>query len=104
MDAYRFVVEVENMYHEIGVLLMCSLRKIPVIGLDSGGTSEFIVDGVKGFKFKNYAEVEKAFNVPTTNQHLSLQIINQAFVNAEQKYSEKQYTENVYNFIINQNW
>ena len=109
-----FVGNVEDIYKKLDVLLMCSraeafgrvtieamLRKIPVIGFDSGGTSELIEDGVTGFKFKEYREVEKALEILITNPQTSQQIINQAYNIAKSKYSEERYTTNVYDFIVN---
>ena len=80
------------------------LRKVPVIGFDSGGTSELIEDGVTGFKFKNYSEVENALGVLITKPQESQRIINKAYETAKDKFSEERYTANVYDFIINQNW
>lgn len=110
-----FVGKIEDIYNKFDVLLMCSraeafgrvtveamLRKIPIIGYDSGGTSELIEDGITGFKFKEYIEIEKALDILIENPQISQKIINQAYINAEQVYSEKQYTKNVYDFIINQ--
>ena len=112
-----FVGNVEDIYRKLDVLLMCSraeafgrvtieamLRKVPVIGFDSGGTSELIEDGVTGFKFKNYSEVENALGVLITKPQESQRIINKAYETAKDKFSEERYTANVYDFIINQNW
>lgn len=110
-----FVGNVEDIYKKLDVLLMCSraeafgrvtieamLRKIPVIGFDSGGTSELIEDGITGFKFKECTDVEKALDVLIMNSQISQQIINQAYNVAKSKYSEERYTANVYDFIVNE--
>ena len=112
-----FVGNVEDIYRKLDVLLMCSraeafgrvtieamLRKVPVIGFDSGGTSELIEDGVTGFKFKNYSEVENALGVLITKPQESQRIINKAYETAKDKFSEERYTANVYDFIVNENW
>ena len=112
-----FVKNTEDIYNKLDVLLMCSraeafgrvtieamLRKIPVIGFNSGGTSELIEDGVTGFKFKEYRDVEKALDILITNPQISHRIIDQAYKTAGEQYSEERYTKNVYDFILNQNW
>lgn len=112
-----FIGDVEDIYDKLDVLFMCSraeafgrvtieamLRKIPVIGFDSGGTSELIENGITGFKFKKYSEVEDALNILITNSQISQNIINQAYEQAKEKFNEKRYVKDVYDFIINQNW
>lgn len=112
-----FVNNVEDIYNKLDVLLMCSraeafgrvtieamLRKIPVIGLDSGGTSELIEDGVTGFKFKEYKDVEKALDILINSPQISHRIIDQAYKTAGKGYTEERYTKNVYDFILNKNW
>lgn len=112
-----FVNNTEDIYNKLDVLLMCSraeafgrvtieamLRKIPVIGFDSGGTSELIEDGVTGFKFKEYRDVKKALDILITSPQIAQRIIDQAYKTAGKEYTEERYTKNVYDFIINQNW
>ncbi len=112
-----FIKSPEEIYKRIDVLLMCSrseafgrvtieamLRKIPVIGYAAGGTTELIDEGVTGFKFKDYGDVIMALDTIVNNKEIVNSIINNAYINAKEKYSEFAYTTNVYNFINDVNW
>lgn len=110
-----FVKDVDMIYNKFDILLMCSrsegfgrvtieamLRKIPVIGLDSGGTSELIEEGITGFKFKNSNEIINAITKLITDKKLLLDIVTNAHNVAIDKYSEQRYVHDVYDFVINQ--
>lgn len=110
-----FVKDIDMIYNKFDILLMCSrsegfgrvtieaiLRKIPVIGLDRGGTSELIEEGVTGFKFKNSNEVINAITKLITDKKLLLDIVTNAHNVAIDKYSEQRYVHDVYDFVINQ--
>ena len=112
-----FIKSPEEIYKRIDVLLMCSrseafgrvtieamLRKIPVIGYAAGGTTELIDEGVTGFKFKDYGDVIMALDTIVNNKEIVNSIINNAYINAKEKYSESAYTTNVYNSINDVNW
>lgn len=112
-----FIKSPEEIYKRIDVLLMCSrseafgrvtieamLRKIPVIGYAAGGTTELIDEGVTGFKFKDYGDVIMALDTIVNNKEIVNSIINNAYINAKEKYSESAYTTNVYNFLNDVNW
>lgn len=107
-----FVGNVEDIYSKIDVLLMCSrseafgrvtieamLRNIPVIGIDSGGTSELICNGVTGFKFHNVQEVIAALDVIVNDSDKTKDIINEAKSVALIKFSEQTYVNNIYNYV-----
>lgn len=107
-----FVGNVEEIYGKLDVLLMCSraeafgrvtieamLRNIPVIGFDSGGTSELIEDGVTGFKFKNIDDVMNALDTIIKDSGKANEIVEQARIVAQSKFSELTYVTNVYNYV-----
>ena len=107
-----FIGNIEDIYNKFDVLLMCSraeafgrvtveamLRNIPVIGFDSGGTSELIDDGVTGFKFKTVDDVMETLNILINNKEKSQSIINNARLSAINQYSEELYVNNVYKFV-----
>lgn len=109
-----FVRNVEDIYNKFDVLLMCSrseafgrvtieamLRNIPVIGFDSGGTSELIDNGATGFKFENINDIMFALNTIINNSEKTHEIIKEARNVAQLKFSESTYVVNVYNYVIN---
>lgn len=108
-----FIKEIDKIYENLDVLLMCSrseafgrvtveamLRNIPVIGFDSGGTSELIENEVTGFKYKDSKDIIKALDILINNPEKSVQIIENAKSKACNLYSENTYTTSVYNFVI----
>ena len=107
-----FVSNVEDIYSRFDVLLMCSraeafgrvtieamLRNIPVIGFDSGGTSELIDDRVSGFKFTTLNDVMDALSVLVHDKEKTQEIVDTARERAEENFSEDVYVNNVYKFI-----
>lgn len=107
-----FVDNIDDIYKKIDVLLMCSrneafgrvtieamLRNIPVIGLDTAGTSELIDDGETGFKFMDCDGVISALNTIINNPDKTTDIVAKAKETAEIKFSELRYTEDVYQYI-----
>lgn len=112
-----FISNVEDIYQKFDVLLMCSraeafgrvtieamLRNIPVMGFDSGGTSELIDDGKTGFKFCKVEDVINAIKIIIEDKELTETIINNARICAEKKFSEKQYVQNVFDFVHDLKW
>lgn len=109
-----FVENVDEIYSKFDVLAMCSrseafgrvtveamLRNKPVIGYDSGGTSELIENGVTGFKFLTKEEFLFALSEIVENPLLQEKIIENAKKIAESHFSERTYCENVFDFVLN---
>ena len=107
-----FVGNVDEIYNKLDVLFMCSrseafgrvtieamLRNIPVIGFDSGGTSELIDNGVTGFKFKSINDVMEALDIIINRPDKVYEIVTEARNVAQIKFSESTYVSNVYNFV-----
>lgn len=112
-----FIRDVEEIYNKFDILLMCSrseafgrvtieamLRKKPVIGYMAGGTSELIEEGVTGFKFKNVDDVLNALGSLLGDGCLMQQMIDNAERRAKLYFSEDYYTNNVYGFVMDNNW
>ena len=108
-----FINNIEEIYNQFDVLLMCSrseafgrvtveamLRNKPVIGYKSGGTTELIENGITGFHFENYADVINALNILIKDRNKALSIINESKNQAEHKYVEEVYAENIFNYVI----
>lgn len=107
-----FVDDVDDIYSKCDVLLMCSraeafgrvtieamLRNVPVIGFDSGGTTELIDNKKTGFIFNNEDDVISALKYIIGNPNGTAKIIEKARQVAEAKYTDKVYTQNVYEYI-----
>jgi glycosyltransferase involved in cell wall biosynthesis len=86
------------------VTIEAMLRKKPVIGYMAGGTSELIEEGVTGFKFKNVDDVLNALGSLLGDGCLMQQMIDNAERRAKLYFSEDYYTNNVYGFVMDNNW
>ena len=108
-----FIGDEDKLYRKFDILLMCSRmeafgrvtveamrRNIPVIGFDSGGTSELIEHGKTGFKFRTYDDVLDAINTIVTNPEKRKAIVAKAKEYADRAFAEELYSEKVYNFIF----
>lgn len=109
-----FIKDEDIIYDKFDILLMCSRmeafgrvtveamrRNIPVIGFDSGGTSELIVDGETGYKFRTYSDVLAAINAMIDHPEKEKEIVENARIYADREFAEELYSERVYNFIFN---
>lgn len=107
-----FVKNTEEIYRKFDVLMMCSrseafgrvtieamLRNKPVIGLNTGGTSELIEHGKTGFKFTSINDIMKALNLLVYESEQTERIIDNARNRAVELFSEINYTSNVYHFV-----
>lgn len=107
-----FIKDIDKIYEKIDILLMTSrceafgrvtieamLRNIPVIGFDSGGTSEIIENKVTGFKYKNNKDILNALDTLVNEPEKTAEIIKNAYLKASKSYSEETYTKSVYDFI-----
>lgn len=112
-----FIMDTEKIYQKFDVLLMCSrseafgrvtieamLRNKPVIGFDSGGTSELIDDGVTGFKFLDYEGVLKALNCIVHEPQRTSKIVLKAKNVAERNFNENRYVKDIYEFVISRDY
>lgn len=112
-----FFKNVDDIYRKFDVLLMCSrseafgrvtieamIRRKPVIGYMSGGTNELIEQGVTGFKFKDVADVISALRIYVEDELATRNIIDKAQEVACKKFSEENYTRNVFQFLNNDSW
>lgn len=109
-----FVENVEDIYDKLDILLMCSryeafgrvtveamLRRVPVIGFDSGGTSELIENVVTGFKFRKCSDIIQALDKLVNEPHFWQQLVEKAQEVAIEKFNEERYVHDVYDFIVN---
>lgn len=109
---HGFEKNTDIIYKEMDVLLMFSRmegfgrvtveamqRGIPVIGYNSGGTSEIIKNGFNGYLFKTENEFLKVFKELFSSNNHYRKISHQAYVDARKYYSEEIYAKNVYDYI-----
>ena len=109
-----FITDIDEIYSKFDILAMCSrseafgrvtveamLRNKPVIGYDSGGTSELIENGITGFKFSTKEDFIFALSEIVEKPSLQEKIIENAQKFAERHFSEQIYCKNVFNFILN---
>ena len=109
---HGFEKNTDIIYREMDVLLMFSRmegfgrvtveamqRGIPVIGYNSGGTSEIIKNGFNGYLFKTENEFLKVFKELFSSNNHYRKISHQAYVDARKYYSEEIYAKNVYDYI-----
>ena len=107
-----FVKNTEEIYRKFDVLMMCSrseafgrvtieamLRNKPVIGLNTGGTSELIEHGKTGFKFTSIYDVMNALRCLVNEAEQTEKIVDNARNRAVELFSEQTYVNNVYHFI-----
>ena len=109
---HGFEKDTDIIYKEMDVLLMFSRmegfgrvtveamqRGIPVIGYNSGGTSEIVKNGYNGYLFQSEKEFLAVFKeLFSSNDHYKT-ISHQAYIDAHKNYSEEMYAKNVFDYI-----
>ena len=109
---HGFENNTDVIYKDMSALLMCSrmeafgrvtveamLRGIPVIGFDSGGTSELVKTGYNGFLFKTEEEFRDSVKSLFSSDASYNAICKNAYDDAHEHYSENVYAKNVYDFV-----
>ena len=109
---HGFEKDTEKIYHEMDVLLMFSKmegfgrvtveamqRGIPVIGFDSGGTSELVKNGYNGFLFRTKDDFLRVVDRLFESNEIYNKICYQAYIDAHGNYTENVYASRVYNFV-----
>lgn len=74
-------------------------RGIPVIGFNSGGTSELVKNGYNGFLFSNEEDFISGIKNLFCSNEVYNKICYQAYTDAKQNYSEELYAKKVYDFV-----
>lgn len=109
---HGFVKDLDYIYKDMDVLLMCSRCEgfgrvtieamsygIPVLGYDSGGTSELIKENINGYLFKSKEElVNKLCLLLKTEKHFN-DIRKGAYDDAHKNYTIEEYCQSVEKFI-----
>ena len=94
------------------ILLMCSRcegfgrvtveamqRGIPVIGLNTGGTSELVKDGFNGYLFNSIQEIPSKLSLLLESKEHYNHIRRNAYTESRSMYSVMQYCKSVEDFI-----
>lgn len=102
----------DKIYRDMDVLLMCSRcegfgrvtveamqRGIPVIGLNTGGTSELIKDGFNGYLFNSIQEIPSKLSLLLESEEHYNRIRRNAYIDSRSLYSVAQYCKSVEDFI-----
>ena len=109
---HGFEKRVDVIYGEMDILLMCShcegfgrvtveamQRGIPVLGYNSGGTTELIEDGFNGYLFLSEDEFKQKIHLLLQSEKHFNQISKNAYEDSRKKYSAEVYCKNVEEFI-----
>ncbi|WP_288153552.1 glycosyltransferase family 4 protein [Phocaeicola sartorii] len=109
---HGFEKRVDIIYSEMDVLLMCShcegfgrvtieamQRGIPVLGFNSGGTTELIEDGFNGYLFSDEDEFKRKIQILLQSEDHFNKIRRNAYEDSRKKYSAETYCRNVEEFI-----
>jgi glycosyltransferase involved in cell wall biosynthesis len=110
---HGFVEQADSIYSEIDILLMFSRfegfgrvtieamsRGIPVIGFNTGGTTELIDNTNNGFLFNDFNSFKEGLDMLLSSEEYFNTIRRNATLTASSKYSSKIYTQSVENFIL----
>lgn len=109
---HGFVKDTTVIYREMDVLLMCSRMEgfgrvtveamqygIPVVGYNSGGTSEIVIHGKNGYLFENEEQfvdsIGELFSSPIKYEDIS----SFAYHDSHDRFSVKKYCESVELFV-----
>ena len=109
---HGFEKNLSVVYDDMQVLLMCSkaegfgrvtveamMRGIPVLGYNSGGTSEIIKDGYSGYVFETEEEFfDKVHKMFASEEHYNT-LCENAFNDSRERFSEDKYANEVKRFI-----
>ena len=114
-----FVENSADMYRNSDAVIVCSRNEAwgrvaaeamfhqkPVIGFNSGGTKEIITDRVNGFLYNNINELVDCMKTVILQNELTSRIKNSAKEFALKRFSNKDYTDQIYEVIsklINKN-
>lgn len=109
---HGFVKNTDRIYKDMDVLLMCSRcegfgrvtveamqRGIPVIGLNTGGTSELVKDDFNGYLFNSIQEIPLKLSLLLESKEHYNRIRRNAYTESRSLYSVAQYSKNVEDFI-----
>lgn len=109
---HGYETDANKIYSNMHVLLMCSRcegfgrvtieamqRGIPVLGYNSGGTSELVKDGINGFLFSNLEECIDGLKKILYSEEIFNKIRKQAFEDSRKNYSVDLYCSKVESFI-----
>ena len=101
-----------QIYKDMDILLMCSRcegfgrvtveamqRGIPVIGLNTGGTSELVKDGFNGYLFNSIQEIPSKLSLLLESKEHYNHIRRNAYTESRSMYSVTQYCKSVEDFI-----
>ena len=101
-----------QIYKDMDILLMCSScegfgrvtveamqRGIPVIGLNTGGTSELVKDGFNGYLFNSIQEIPSKLSLLLESKEHYNHIRRNAYTESRSMYSVTQYCKSVEDFI-----
>lgn len=102
----------DQIYRDMDVLLMCSRcegfgrvtieamqRGIPVIGLNTGGTSELVKDGFNGYLFNSIQEISSKLSLLLESKEHYNRIRRNAYTESRSLYSVTQYCKSVECFV-----
>jgi glycosyltransferase involved in cell wall biosynthesis len=109
---HGFVKDSKAIYLDMDIMLMCSRSEgfgrvtaeamqygIPVIGYDSGGTSEIIEEGRNGYLFKDKEEFLKAVEQLLDSEKHYQEMSEYAFRNAHERFSKERYCRHIQDFV-----
>lgn len=109
---HGFEKRIGIIYGEMDVLLMCShcegfgrvtieamQRGIPVLGFNSGGTTELIEDGFNGYLFSDEDEFRGKMQMLLQSEDHFNKIRRNAYEDSRKKYSAEVYCRNIEEFI-----
>ena len=109
---HGFVKDSKAIYLDMDIMLMCSRSEgfgrvtaeamqygIPVIGYDSGGTSEIIEEGRNGYLFKDKEGFLKAVEQLLDSEKHYQEMSEYAFRNAHERFSKERYCRHIQDFV-----
>lgn len=107
-----YIDNIDIIYDRIDVLLMCSRneafgrvtveamqRYIPVIGYNTGGTAEIVLNNVTGFLFNNEQDLLEAVDAIINCPNKIGNMVHEAKKRADTIFSEQEYCNKVYDFV-----
>lgn len=109
---HGFEKKLDSIYKDMDILLMCSRCEgfgrvtieamsygIPVLGYNSGGTTELIKENINGYLFNSQEELVKKLCLLLQNERHYNEIRKGAYDDSHKNYTIEKYCQNIENFI-----